>query len=126
MEYIQQMFEHTGKTTKVVGNARIKVYKELYDYITEKQGSELPYHGDYLGNNELAQSIYQKKYYLKDLDNKLIETQPEDVFKRLAAFMATVEGGKAKHKKGLGRLHAGHPNPRLVTFLSSSTWLCIA
>ncbi len=99
MEHIQQMFEHTGKTTKVVGTSRIKAYKELYEHITEKQGNELPYHGDYLGDNELAQSIYQKKYFLKDLDNKLIETQPEDVFKRLAAFMATVEGGKAKQKK---------------------------
>ena len=38
------------------------------------------------------------KPFAKDLDNEHIETQPEDVFKRLAAFMATVEGSKSKQK----------------------------
>ena len=99
MKQIEKMFSHEGKTTKVVGTSRIKAYKEIYRHISEKQGNELPYHGDYLGDNELAKSIYQKKYFLKDLENEHIETQPEDVFKRLAAFMATVEGGKSKQKK---------------------------
>ena len=99
MKKIEKMFGHEGKTTKVVGTSRIKTYKELYKHISEKQGKELPYHGEYLGDNELAKSIYQKKYFLTDLDNVPIETQPEDVFKRLAAFMATVEGGKSKQKK---------------------------
>ena len=92
MNQIKTMFNHEGKTTKVVGTSRIKAYRELYEYISEKQGHELPYHGDYLGDNELAKSIYQKKYFLKNLENEYIESQPEDVFKRLAAFMATVEG----------------------------------
>jgi ribonucleoside-diphosphate reductase alpha chain len=99
MKQIKKMFSHEGKTTKVVGASRIKAYRELYKHISDKQGNELPFHGDYLGDNELAKSIYQKKYFLKDLDNEYIETQPEDVFKRLAAFMATVEGGKSKQKK---------------------------
>lgn len=99
MKQIKKMFEHQGKTTNVVGNSRIKAYHDLYNHISEKQGEELPYHGDYLGDNELAKSIYQKKYYLKNLDNEYIEEQPEDVFKRLAAFMATVESGKSKQKK---------------------------
>ena len=99
MKRIEKMFSHEGKTTKVVGTSRIKAYKELYRHISEKQGNELPYHGDYLGDNELAKSIYEKKYFLKNLDNEHIESQPEDVFKRLAAFMATVEGGKSKQEK---------------------------
>ena len=99
MEQIKKMFEHQGKTTNVIGNSRIKAYRDLYNHISEKQGKDLPYHGDYLSDNELAKSIYQKKYYLKNLDNEYIETQPEDVFKRLAAFMSTVESGKSKQKK---------------------------
>ncbi len=99
MKQIEKMFSHEGKTTKVVGTSRIKAYKEIYKHISEKQGNELPYHGDYLGGNVLAKSIYQKKYFLKNLENEHIETQPEDVFKRLAAFMATVESGKSKQKK---------------------------
>ena len=82
MEQIKKMFEHQGKTTNVIGNSRIKAYRDLYNHISEKQGKDLPYHGDYLSDNELAKSIYQKKYYLKNLDNEYIETQPEDVFKR--------------------------------------------
>ena len=99
MNQIEKMFSHEGKTTKVVGTSRIKAYKELYRNISEKQGNELPYHGDYLGDNELAKSIYEKKYFLKNLKNEHIESQPEDVFKRLAAFIATVEGSKSKQKE---------------------------
>ena len=74
MSQYQNMFRFEGKTTKLIGRARTKVYNETYDYLTEKQNSnDLPFHGDYLGDNELAKSIYEKKYFLKDLDNKLIE-----------------------------------------------------
>ena len=34
-----------------------------------------------------------------DLNNKLIEKNPEDVFKRLSSFLATVEGTKSKQKQ---------------------------
>ena len=100
MTQIEKMFAHEGKTTKRIGQTRSKIYKELYQYISDKQESkELPYHGNYLGDNELAQNIYQKKYYLKDLENELIENHPEDVFKRLATFLSAVEGTKLKQKK---------------------------
>ena len=99
MNKVKKMFDYEGKTTKLIGHTRTKTYNELYDHISLKQeNKELPFHGDYLGDNELAQNIYEKKYFLKDLDSNLIEKNPEDVFKRLASFLATVEGVKSKQK----------------------------
>lgn len=95
-----EMFDHRGKTTRVIGEPRIKIYRELFEHITNLQEEgELPTHDDYLGGNELAQNIYNKKYFVKDLKQQLIENKPEDVFKRIATFIATVEGTKAKRKK---------------------------
>ena len=99
MSNIDNMFKYQGKTTKVIGTSRTKTYKELYDHISSLQGNKLPFNGEYLGDNELAQNIYEKKYYLKNLNNETVETCPEDVFKRLASFIATVEDTKAKQKQ---------------------------
>ena len=55
MSKINQMFDYEGKTTKVVGNSKTQIYKKLFEYISEKQNNkELPYHGNYLGDNDLA------------------------------------------------------------------------
>ena len=94
MSNIENMFKYQGKTTKVIGTSRTKTYKELYDHVSSLQGNKLPFNGNYLGDNELAQNIYEKKYYLKNLNNETVETCPEDVFKRLASFIATVEKNK--------------------------------
>ena len=84
------------------GYTRSKLYEEIYNYISDKQqNNDLPFHGDYLGDNELAKNIYEKKYFLKDLDNKLIEKNPEDVFKRLAAFLALLRELNLSKKNGL-------------------------
>ena len=100
MNQIDKMFEHKGKSSKLIGTTRTKIYKEIYDYIsTGQENKEFPYHGNYLGENELAKNIYEKKYFIKDLNNKLIEKEPEDVFKRLAAFLSSVEGTKSKQKE---------------------------
>ena len=100
MNQIEKMFTHKGKSSKLIGDAKSKLYEEIYNYISDKQqNNDLPFHGDYLGDNELAKNIYEKKYFLKDLDNKLIEKNPEDVFKRLAAFLACIEGTKSKQKE---------------------------
>ena len=94
------MFSHDGKTVNVIGKTRVKTYKELYNHLEELQlNKEVGKHKDYLGGNVLAQNIYKKKYYIKDLENNLIEECPEDVFKRISSFLATVEGTKAKQKK---------------------------
>ena len=100
MSNVKKMFAHLGKTTKVIGKNRTRIYNEIYDYISELQDSgDLKTHGNYLNSNQLAESIYEKKYYLKDLENNLIEKCPEDVFKRLSSFLAAVELSKPKQKE---------------------------
>ena len=96
MSKIEQMFDFQGKTTKLIGSDRAQAYREVYNHLSDKQkNKELPIHENYLGDNELAQNIYEKKYFLKDLDNNCIEQCPEDVFKRLASFLATTELSKS-------------------------------
>ncbi|MBI3052351.1 hypothetical protein HYY74_07930 [Candidatus Woesearchaeota archaeon] len=87
------MFAHKSKLASIIGYDRIESYKNLLFHIKDKQADgSLPVHpSDYLNGNELATSIYQKKYLLKELANRHIEKRPEDVFARLAAFMAAVE-----------------------------------
>ena len=100
MSEIQKMFNYEGKTTKVIGSTRTKAYKEIYNYLSELQKStKIKIHENYLNDNDLAKNIYEKKYYLKNLENELIEKKPEDVFKRLASFLATVELSKPKQKE---------------------------
>ncbi|NKB25088.1 MAG: adenosylcobalamin-dependent ribonucleoside-diphosphate reductase [Kiritimatiellae bacterium] len=94
------MFNHQGKTVRVIGKNRIKTYQDIYKHLDHlQQANVLPTHDNYLGDNELAKNIYSKKYFLKDLNEDLIETCPEDVFKRTASFLATVEKTKPKQKK---------------------------
>ena len=103
---IDRMFDHRGKTVSIIGKKRIGTYRELYDYISEMQSTEkLPYNGDYLHDNELAQNIYRKKYFLKDLNGEPHENHPEDTFKRIAAFMATIEPGKAKQREWAAKFY---------------------
>jgi len=97
---IKKMFDYDGKTVNVIGKVRVKMYHELFKYLDQLQESnDLQTTKDYLGDNVLAKNIYEKKYFLKDIQGNLIEKNPEDVFKRLSAFLATVEGAKPKQKK---------------------------
>ena len=62
---VENMFKHDGKTVKIIGKTRIKTYQDLYMQLSQLQKEkEIPIHSDYLGDNELAQTIYEKKYYL--------------------------------------------------------------
>ena len=98
--HFEDMFKHQGKTVNIIGKNRVKTYRDLYRQLTELQEkNEIPVHDNYLGDNVLAQNLYKKKYFIKDLNSDLIESTPEDVFKRLSSFLATVEGTKAKQKK---------------------------
>ncbi len=101
------MFAHKSKLASLIGYDRLEAYKNLLFLIKEKQKSgELPLHpGDYLNGNELATNIFQKKYYLKDINNKLIEKRPEDVYARLAAFMAAVEPSPEKQREWAARFY---------------------
>lgn len=93
------MFKHKGKFTRLIGKKNLKTYQNLYLMIKKKQNSgELPVHVEnkYLGGNDLAENIYEKKYYVKDLENRLLEKNPEDVFTRVASFIASVEEDEKK------------------------------
>ena len=115
MSEILKMFEYEGKTTKIIGKSRTKAYKDVYDHLTSMQGDKLPVHEDYLGDNELAQIIYTKKYYLKNLNNECIESCPEDVFKRLASFLSIPESTKANQKKWAERFYTELYEGRFVS-----------
>ncbi|MBI2559116.1 adenosylcobalamin-dependent ribonucleoside-diphosphate reductase [Candidatus Woesearchaeota archaeon] len=93
------MFAHKSKLSSKIGYDRLESYKNLLFHLKDMQKSgELPTHPDYLNNTELAINIYQKKYYLKDLNNKMIEKMPEDLFARLSAFIAAVESPEKQNE----------------------------
>ena len=89
-----EMFAYKGKLVSIIGYDRIEAYKNLLFFLKDLQvQGKVPTHpqGNYLNDNELASNIFQKKYYLKDLHDQLLEKRPEDLFARLASFMAAVE-----------------------------------
>ncbi len=89
---LQEMFAKKGKTVERIGEERAATYERLYAELAGRvERGELPSHPDYLGGNELAMNIYRKKYYVKDMNGTVVEQRPEDVFVRLAAFLASNE-----------------------------------
>lgn len=93
----KNMFKYRGKFSKMVGEEKIRSYQNLYEHLqAEVEAGNLPIHGNYLNHNELAENIYKKKYFLKDYEGKLIEHSPEDVFMRIASFVAAQETSKIK------------------------------
>lgn len=90
---MNKMFENPeDKIVSLLGKERIELFKKVYFSMLEllKNGS-LPMHPNYLSGNELAEKIYEKKYFLKDLEGNLIEKRPEHLFLRVASFIATAE-----------------------------------
>src|SRR3989338_6800363 len=116
------MFAHKTKILKIISSEVLGKYKELLFMLRtmQKQGV-LPVHENYLSDNLLAKDIYLRKYYVKDLNGKQIETKPEDVFARIAAFLATVEDSEENRKeyaiKFYNHLYYGHylPGGRVIT-----------
>ncbi len=97
---MEKMFNHRGKADVILGKKRILDYSNNYNHLTELQNQKaIAFDGNYLSDNELASNIYQKKYYLKDLENQTVENCPEDVFKRIASYIATPEKGRLKQKE---------------------------
>lgn len=96
------MFKHNGKYSELISEKNLNLYQNMYLMLRKLQSEgKLPVHPEdnYIGKNELAKNIYEKKYYLKDLKNKLIETRPEDIFTRQAAFIAAIEDEPKKAEK---------------------------
>ncbi len=93
------MFKHQGKFTQICGKKNLKNYQNLYLMLRKKQNSgEIPVHaeGNYLNDNELARTIYENKYFVKDLKGNLLEKAPEDLFVRVASFIAAIEPNAQK------------------------------
>ncbi len=96
----KNMFKYRGKFAKKVGEEKINSYQHLYEHLrSEIELGDLPVHEDYLNHNDLAENIYKKKYYLHDYEGKYIEHRPEDVFMRIASFVAAQETSKIKQKQ---------------------------
>ena len=97
---MEAMFKHRGKADSIIGKKNISNYESIYNHISSLQNKKtLPFDGKYLSDNELASNIYKKKYYIKDLNNQIIESCPEDVFKRVSSFIASAENSNSKQKK---------------------------
>ena len=120
---VEKMFAHKSKLAKLISQKTLNTYKELLFMLKRMQRSgEIATHPEnsYLGDNVLAKDIYLRKYFVKDLDGKPIETRPEDVFARLAAFMASVEETDEKRVsyavKFYNHLYDGHflPGGRVI------------
>ncbi|MEM0455743.1 MAG: ribonucleotide reductase N-terminal alpha domain-containing protein, partial [Candidatus Anstonellales archaeon] len=48
--------------------------------------------------NDLALTIMKGKYYLRDEKGGFLEHHPEDVYRRVAAFIAAIDNSDAKHE----------------------------
>ncbi len=106
MAALLHMFAHKSKLASLIGYDRLEAYKNLLFHLkTLQKSGKLPVNKDYLNGSELATNIYEKKYYLKDLPGSLIEKKPEDVFARLAAFMAAVEPTEEKQQEWAERFY---------------------
>jgi len=95
-----EMFQYQGKLRKVVSEKVIQSYKAMYEYLDDLMAAgELQTHHNYLNDNELATNIYEKKYYLKDIEGNLIDRRPEDVFRRISSFTSAVEKNREIQKE---------------------------
>ena len=93
------MFNHESKLSKLATKERLNIYRKVYFALRNLQEEgTLSMHpqNNYLGGNELATDIYNRKYFLKDLKGTVIEKRPEYLFARLASYMATMEEGDEK------------------------------
>lgn len=103
---VNEMFEFKSKLSGLVGEEVIKAYKETYFFLFDLiEKKELPALDDFFSGNTLAQHIYKNKYYLKDLNGNFIENRPEDVYMRLAAFIASIEENTHKREEAAKKFY---------------------
>ncbi|WP_456406550.1 adenosylcobalamin-dependent ribonucleoside-diphosphate reductase [Caldithrix abyssi] len=92
----------------MVGRRNIKAYQNLYLLNKKKlNNGSLPLHPEenYWGDNDLARNIYVKKYFVKDLNNNLVEHRPEDLFNRVSSFIAAIETDPQKQEEWAERFY---------------------
>lgn len=88
----EEMYRNPGKIATRVPKEWLEKYREAYYHLRALlSAGKLPRKEDYLGGNTLAENIYKRKYFLKGRNNEPIEKRPEDVFARVASFIAAVE-----------------------------------
>lgn len=121
---VEDMFNHKSKLSQLLSQEQLQTYKNLLRMLRQMQKQKIiPTHpeNNYLGDNLLASDIYLRKYYVKDLEGKHIETCPEDVFARIAAFLSAVEETEEKREhyaiNFYNHLYHGHflPGGRVIT-----------
>lgn len=95
---LNAMFTHDSKLKNIAGADLLNDYRTLALTLRKMlHTGELPvFNGDYLCGNELASNIFERKYYLKDIEGNPIEKRPEDVYARLASFIASIEPTEKK------------------------------
>jgi len=91
-ELLNEMFEYKSKLREMGSEEWIARYnKVLYLVLDKLEKNKLDMDENYLLDNDLAQNIYKKKYFLRNLRDEYIETRPEMLFARVSAFTAAVE-----------------------------------
>lgn len=114
---IKAMFDNNSKLYSLVPKQQVETYKRLFYQLRHWQNDgtiETHSSNNYLGANDLADSIFKNKYYLKNLAGECIEHRPEHVFGRLAAFLATVEQTKEKQEYWAKRFYTNLYNGYFV------------
>jgi len=105
---IDEMFAFKSKLYSLVPKQQVEAYGRLFYSLRKLQeNSAVPINqnNDYLGSNELADNIFKRKYYLKNLAGDCIEHRPEHVFARLASFLAAIETTKEKQDEWAKRFY---------------------
>ena len=94
-ELLDEMFEYKSKLRETGSDGWIATYeKVLYSIVEMLEGNRLERDDNYLLDNDLAQNIYKKKYFLRNVRDEYIEARPEMLFARVSAFTAAVEKEK--------------------------------
>ncbi len=92
IKLMKEMFRANTKVKKLLPKEILERYEQLYfKSLDLRENGKIPFHGKYLEGWDFPKTIYKNKYFLKTLDGKLIEEHPEDVFLRVATFLASVE-----------------------------------
>jgi ribonucleotide reductase alpha subunit len=103
-----EMFNFRTKHHKKIDEKYITSYKKLFYHLKKLQREKkisLHPENNYLNNNNLAKDIYFRKYFLKDMQENRLEDKPEDVFLRLASYIASVEEDEKKQFKYAERFY---------------------